>query len=98
MKRSGLSTQKLYKAIRVTPCICCGTLSEPRDVAHIKSKGAGGPNTDWNCIPLCRRDHRLQHDQGWYVFLGIHIHLWEKLKAMGWEWIGTKLWNEKLKK
>jgi HNH endonuclease len=48
--------------VRDKPCIVCG--GWPTDCAHIRSRGAGGPDTPWNLLPLCRRHHTEQHARG----------------------------------
>jgi hypothetical protein len=43
--------------------VCRGSV----ECAHVKSKGAGGDDRG-NCVPLCSRHHRHQHDLGIYTF------------------------------
>ena len=44
--------------------ICCG----PADSHHIVSRGAGGPDEEWNTINLCRMHHSECHQVGWWEF------------------------------
>lgn len=66
---------------RGRPCVLCG---KPSDPAHIKSRGAGGPDDPQNIVSLCREHHSMQHQYG-------HIRMMEKfppyrfhLEKMGW--------------
>jgi len=58
---------------------------ERGSMAHIVSRGAGGPDADWNYLHLCDEDHVLvQHSQGWEAFLERYPHLrWKWEKAHG---------------
>lgn len=58
---------------------------KPVDAAHIKSKGAGGPDEEWNLLPLCRGNHRLQHRRGWKDFVEEHPPILEALLERGWD-------------
>lgn len=40
----------------------CGKPSE--HVHHLYSRGAGGPDEEWNLAPLCAKDHRKVHSYG----------------------------------
>lgn len=41
---------------------CCACKGRNADAHHVKSKGAGGDDTQ--CIPLCRTCHSLLHQLG----------------------------------
>lgn len=62
-------------------CIICG---KPGDCAHIKSRGAGGDDTDNNMISLCRWHHRVQHAWGWPRFIDAWPEVGRALKDRGW--------------
>src|SRR5688500_1174103 len=64
-------------------CSVCGR--RPADPAHIKSRGAGGPDLKENVIPLCRQHHSEQHQRGWIRFIQKYFHIRLKLEALGWE-------------
>ena len=93
-----MSKTKLFQKIRNSKCLACGI--GVSDVAHVRSRGAGGGDQDWNVIPLCRFHHRLQHTSSWNVFCERHPRVFEHLKSLGWDWLecnGIKrLWNDKL--
>ena len=65
-------------------CQACGVYGV-MDVAHIKSKGSGGGNEEWNLILLCRTHHRLQHSIGWARFVENHQNVMKILESKGWE-------------
>lgn len=79
-------------------CVVCG--STPVDRCHIRSKGAGGPDEEWNLISQCRAHHREQHDLNWWRYVKKHPHIMAFLREKGWEWVEVlgimKLWNPKL--
>jgi len=64
-------------------CEACGTyLIVSGEIAHIKSRGAGGSDTPRNVLMLCRNCHGgIQHNQGWDKFLMDYPHLKYKTKA-----------------
>jgi len=46
---------------RDSPCCACGA-PPPSDPAHVRSRGAGGKDSD--TVPLCRSCHDEQHRSG----------------------------------
>jgi hypothetical protein len=88
----------LKKKIKSQPCIVCG--NSKVDACHIRSKGAGGPDEEWNLVPMCREHHTQQHRFGWGAFMNRHPEAQFVLKQMGWKWIDcvgkAKLWHERL--
>lgn len=65
------------------PCLVCGFT--PVDVAHVRSKGAGGGEEAWNLMPLCRMHHREQHSMGFETFLDRYQLVKSHLQKLGWE-------------
>ena len=59
--------QKLMKDMRELPCYVCGAPG-PNDVHHIKSKGAGGDDTEQNLVTLCHKHHQELHQVGQLTF------------------------------
>jgi hypothetical protein len=52
------------KWIRTLPCAITGCLYRQEiECAHVKTRGSGGDDRK-NCLPLCVRHHRFQHDIG----------------------------------
>ncbi len=64
---------------------CCVTGKSNPDLHHIKHRGAGGPDTEWNLMPLSRKLHQEWHQIGPSKFLKKYpqAKLW--LIAHGWE-------------
>lgn len=85
----------LYQ-VKQKGCDICG--SRPADPCHVRSRGAGGPDTEWNVIPMCRKHHSEQHQLGWQKFLKKYWALKFKLEGLGWDLDpkNGKLWNAKL--
>lgn len=84
-------------------CIACPPWSNKTvEVCHIRSKGAGGCDEEWNLYPGCVEHHRLQHRIGIVTFFKQFHNVRAHFEEMGWrleESVGReKLWNEKLEK
>ena len=65
-------------------CQACNRYTDV-DRAHIKTRGAGAGWEDWEYIYLCRTDHILQGQIGWYKFINKYPHLKRILKNKGWD-------------
>lgn len=55
--------EKLLEHVRAQPCASCGALP-PSDPSHLMSRGAGGPDSEYNVAPQCRVCHSLWHQLG----------------------------------
>jgi hypothetical protein len=79
------------------PCSVCG--KRPADPCHILSVGSGGPDADWNVIPMCRTHHTEQHNKGWVTFADKYLAVEHWLRSRGWKWGSEsptgRLWNPK---
>jgi hypothetical protein len=64
-------------------CLVCGSHLTER--AHIKTRGSGGGNEDWNIMYLCRRHHIEQHAIGIATFAMKYDSVMEYLTKNGWE-------------
>jgi 5-methylcytosine-specific restriction endonuclease McrA len=73
-------------------CAACGR--KGCDPAHIKSRGSGGDDAEWNLMPLCREHHSEQHSRGWWAFGEKYPGVWLGLKTRGWGWDGRRLVRE----
>ena len=51
-------------------CMVCGTMATDRH--HIKTRGAGGDDSEENGISLCRIHHIHVHSMGWRRFAKEH--------------------------
>lgn len=60
----GFGSAERVRAIQAMPCLVCS--ARPSQVAHVKSRGAGGTYRD--TVPLCAACHALQHAKGVETF------------------------------
>lgn len=63
-------------------CLLCADRAENH---HIKTRGAGGTDDDWNLAPLCRRHHVEVHQIGLQSFASKYIRVRDFLREHGWE-------------
>lgn len=84
-----LVDNNLCKSYRGLPCAACGDIYGTVG-HHIKSKGAGGDDADYNLIPLCFIHHRLIHDKSINEFVIKFPHIADILKEKGWEYFNGK--------
>ncbi len=67
-------------------CIICNRNIEV-DRCHIKTRGSGGTDDDWNILLMCRLHHNEQHSTGFYKMSLKYPHLLVILKYKGWEFV-----------
>lgn len=88
----------LRRELSRQPCIGCG--KSPVDLCHIISRGAGGPDEDFNLYPGCRSCHQVQHRVGIVSFFSMLPRVRRYFEGKGWrleEIVGRmKLVHEKL--
>lgn len=62
---------------------CINGCRNRAQVAHIKSRGAGGSNDPDNVMPLCWVHHQEQHTLGWSKFKQKHpeVKCWVEIKG-----------------
>ena len=65
-----------------TTCLLCGVI--PTDECHIKTRGSGGTDDDWNLVYLCRRHHREQEDSTHTEFAKKYPLFKKALEQKGW--------------
>jgi hypothetical protein len=70
-------------------CIVCGSWEVER--THIKSRGSGGSDGEWNIILMDRRCHQEQHTIGLNRFAMKYSAFKKELERKGWEWDLTLL-------
>jgi len=76
-------------------CVVCGR--KEVDPCHIRSRGAGGPDEEFNLIRMCREHHQAQHKLGWITFIKKNPVVGMALKAKGWQISGDEgMWHPKL--
>lgn len=62
-------------------CVICG--SRNIDRCHIKSRGSGGTDDEWNLLLMCRRHHQMQHSKGWKYMADKYEEIDLELRARG---------------
>lgn len=67
-------------------CEACLQYCEELDPCHVKSKGAGGSDDDWNILSMCRGCHSFQHSSGWGALIFRRPLITNALEARGWDW------------
>lgn len=72
--------------IRNQSCLVCG-YPPPSDPAHIKTRGAGASNLEYEMIPLCRPHHVEQGTKPWSDFVKKYPQVKVALIEKGWEFI-----------
>jgi len=91
--------KNLMKSYFAKQCLLC---SNPATPAHIQTQGAGGPDKDFNLMPLCAIHHTMQGSQGIRTFVLRHKRVRDYVLALGWTFIdtpnGEKLFHPKLRK
>ena len=80
-----MKNPKLLKELRKQPCKACGKRNDI-DVHHVKSRGSGGGDEEWNLIPLCRNCHVKIHQYGISKFISKYPNAGEYLISRGWEY------------
>ena len=99
-KKKRHRNRALLDEIAKRDCVSCpqknGDRYNPIDPSHIKTKGSGGPDTDWNVVAHCRRCHI-----GWGIsrikFFEKYPDFEKHLKDLGWEDNNGSFFNEKLR-
>lgn len=81
-KPERLVDEALLARVRGLPCAICRARGV--DAHHVRSRGAAGPDVDWNVAPLCRNHHQMFHQLGLRTFVIIFpaFGLW--LRGRGW--------------
>jgi hypothetical protein len=94
--------EALLEFVRTLPCSVCGRTpggeSFPITVSHIKTRGSGGDDAWYNCVPKCTRCHREWEDSAPKKFCGKYPRFEKLLFRMGWEWLGQKLFHPNMTK
>jgi len=90
-KNKRIVNRKLLDEVKKKPCVICG--SSPCDPSHIKTRGSGGGDDEWNVVPMCRWHHFKWGSVGVITFLREHPKFKELLFSMGWEISSGKLFH-----
>lgn len=86
--------QSLIDKIHGERCCICNAF--PVDASHIKSRGSGGPDEEFNVVAHCRNHHVEWHQMGPSRFLKKYPSFALKLKLMGWDISEGRLTHPKL--
>lgn len=66
---TALKDQGLKNYSTDRPCLACGKVTENGNTFHhILTRGSGGPDYDWNLMPLCGNHHTEIHLKGMTYF------------------------------
>lgn len=80
--------QEVLQKYRGAKCVICGDKSDP---CHIRSRGAGGDDADWNILAMCRRHHTEHGAIGWAKFCIRYPLVYDELMKKGWIFNNNKL-------
>ncbi len=72
----------MYSHVMKNVCLVCGNSNV--DVAHIKTRGAGGSDASFNLMFLCRFHHSEQHQIGLVTFSNKYPKVTKHLLDNGW--------------
>lgn len=82
LKSSRVQNVEILAEVRKRPCQVCNRRGV--DAHHIKTKGSGGPDSEWNLLPLCRIHHSEVHQSGLDRFTQKYPQVKMMMIAMGW--------------
>lgn len=92
-----IQDKKLLERVRKLPCIVCGVEKDVQP-CHVRTRGRGGPDAEFNVIPQCARCHQEQGTMPWREWAEMHPRVGKLLMELGWYFENGKLWNDKLSK
>lgn len=95
-KPKRVTSKEALDDVRGKPCLIC---RQPSVACHVKTRGAGGPDADWNLMPLCVLHHTIQGTMPILDFAEKFPMVAAYLNTFGWyEANNGKLWNDRLSK
>lgn len=101
-KPSRKKDRDLLDQVKQLRCCICGmrpgSLYNPIDPSHIKTRGSGGPDEKWNVVPHCRLHHREWEDTAHHDFLFKYPAMRVLLIGLGWDISGGRLWHPELER
>lgn len=80
-KKKRIKNKELLRKVKSEPCRICG---QPSDPAHVRSRGSGGDDVDWNLVSLCRLHHQEHGQIGWTKFFGRYPRFEIEMMNKGW--------------
>lgn len=87
------------KRVRSKPCACCGK-TDSINAHHIKSRGSGGGDYEFNLLAVCYLHHAEIHKRGISYMVNKYFNLSSVLHKNGWrqdsfgKWINIKEEND----
>jgi hypothetical protein len=60
----GWVSSRMNMAKYTPPDLYCIVTGKPAEYHHIKTRGSGGPDEEWNMIPISREIHTLWGNKG----------------------------------
>jgi hypothetical protein len=100
-KPQRIEDEELLARRRIEACWVCGRASRAdlrNQASHIKTRGSGGDDLEWNVISKCARCHSEWGTVGAVTFIKRHPAFGSRIYALGWYVVNGKLWNDKLAK
>lgn len=80
--------RKLLDKSKLKPCAVCR--KTPTDPDHIITRGAFGPDENFNILPLCREHHTERHAIGYFKMCEKYPFLKQELYGRGFVFDGNK--------
>lgn len=82
LKPKRVENREILNAAKRSRCVVCNRLGS--DPHHIQSRGAGGPDAEFNILYLCRQHHTEVHQIGYRRFCDKHMQVELVLQSKGW--------------
>lgn len=93
MKTKRLVDEPFLAELRKISCVICA--HKETEIHHIKTRGSGGGDYAWNCIPVCRFCHQRIHQVGMIEVCKLFPHFLEYIQKLGWYFDGRKFKHAK---
>ena len=99
VKNFRVAWDERLKSYIIEGCHCiircnCTHIDGQTDLDHVKSRGAGGKDSPWNLMPLCRAHHTARHALGVRQMAAKYWRYRKWLERNGWYYcIITQKWR-----
>lgn len=87
-KPKRIINKELIEELKLKQCQFC--YSNAETVHHLLTVGHGGPDIEWNLVPICHRDHEKIHKVGINGMIEVNPKFKWWLLDHGWEFNGRK--------
>ncbi len=96
-KPKRIVNEEILDVYRQGQCMICDRYGV--DPCHIRTRGAGGPDADFNLLKMCREHHTEQGQIGFMKMVSRYPVMILILKAKGWTMSEDgKLWHPELER